>query len=302
VTTPNKPLAGVELGGTKCVCILGTGPDDIRAQERVPTTQPRETLAAIEAVLDRWRLEHEPFAALGLASFGPLDLDRSRASYGHITSTTKPGWRDTNLVARLQNRYNVPVGFNTDVNGAALSEGRWGAAAGLADFAYITVGTGVGVGLIVAGQPVFGCHHTELGHIRVARLPGDDWPGTCSFHGACVEGLVSGTAIEARVGMRPDLLTPAHPVWSQVAHTLGQLLHSIVLSTAPLRIIVGGGVMSAQMHLFERVRNELRTSLNGYIEADEIDKHLASYVVPPGLGTLAGPLGALLLAATAAAR
>jgi fructokinase len=301
VTVSTNLLAGVELGGTKCICILGTGPDDIRARELVPTTEPHETLNRIETILAGWRTEHGSAAALGVASFGPLDLKPDSPTYGHIVATIKPGWSNTEVAGRLGRRLAVPVGFNTDVNGAALAEGRWGGAQGLHDFAYITVGTGVGVGLIVAGRPVFGCGHTELGHVRVIRMPGDTWPGSCPFHGDCVEGLASGPAIAARAGVAPEQLPANHLVWESVAFALGQLLHTLVLATAPRRILVGGGVINARPHLFERVRENLRWSLNGYVEADEIDRDLVRYVVPPGLGALAGPMGALALAADAAA-
>ena len=297
MTGSTKLLAGVELGGTKCICILGTGPDDIRAQERVPTADPETTLTQIERVLTAWRARHSDIAALGIASFGPLALKRDSPAYGSITSTTKPGWSHTDIAGRLAKPLRVPTGFDTDVNGAALAEGRWGAARGLRNFAYVTVGTGVGVGLIVNGAPVLGCNHTEMGHLRIARMAGDEFPGACVFHGACVEGLASGPAIEARVGISADRLGPAHPAWDSVAHALGQLLHSMVLTTAPERIILGGGVISAQLHLFERVRAELRRSLNRYIEAEEVGAGIARYIVPPGLGALAGPLGALALAA-----
>lgn len=299
MTDSHGLLAGVELGGTKCVCVLGTGPEDIRAEERLPTTDPESTLSRIEGVLAQWRDQHGDFAALGIASFGPLDLAARSPTHGFIKATTKPGWSNTDVAGRLARRFAVPVGVNTDVNGAALAEGTWGAARGLRDFAYITVGTGVGVGLIVNGGPVFGCNHTEMGHIRISRLPGDDWPGACTFHGACVEGLASGPAIEARVGTTADRIPPDHFVWGTVAHALGQLLHSIVLATAPQRIIMGGGVMTAQMHLFARVRQELQQSLNRYIEVEAVTRGVERYVVPPGLGALAGPLGALTLAAQA---
>ena len=294
-----KLLAGVELGGTKCVCILGTGPDDVRAVERLPTGEREETLRQIEAVLDRWRAQHGNVRALGIASFGPVDLRPGSATYGYITSTTKAGWRDTDIAQRLARRVNAPVGFDTDVNGAALAEGRWGAAQGLDDFAYVTVGTGIGVGTIVRGRSVFGMSHTELGHIRVARKPGDKFAGICSFHGDCIEGLASGPAIEARAGMPGSQLPPDHPAWDFVAHGLGQLMHTMVLTTAPARIFLGGGVLAAQTHLFERIQQELKRSLNGYVEAPELEQGLAQFIVPPGLGTMAGPLGALALAADA---
>jgi fructokinase len=297
VSAGTKLLAGVELGGTKCVCILGTGPDDVRAVERLPTGEREETLQQIEGVLDRWRSQHGAPRALGIASFGPIDLRANSPTYGFITSTTKAGWRNTDIAQRLGRRVAVPVGFDTDVNGAALAEGRWGAAKGLDDFAYVTVGTGVGVGSIVRGRSLFGMNHTELGHIRVARISGDPFPGVCPFHGDCIEGLASGPAIEARAGMPASQLPPDHPAWDFVVHGLAQLMHTMVLTTAPSRIFLGGGVPSAQTHLLERIRQELKRSLNHYVEAPELEQGLAQFLVPPGLGTMAGPLGALALAA-----
>jgi fructokinase len=271
----------------------------VHASERVTTTDPATTLATIESVLDGWRMQHGPIAALGVASFGPLDMRPGSPSYGYITSTVKAGWSNTSIASRLAQRFAVPVSFDTDVNGAALAEGRWGAAQGLEDFAYITVGTGVGVGLIVNGRPVHGSNHAELGHMRPVRLSGDTWPGICTFHGACVEGLACGPAIEARAGLTPERLAADHPVWEPVSHALGQLLHTLVLATAPKRIFLGGGVMNAQEHLFARVRQSLQRSLNGYVQVDEVSAGIDRYVVPPGLGTSAGPMGALTLAANA---
>jgi fructokinase len=295
----SKLLAGVELGGTKCVCILGTGPADVRAQERLPTGEREETLRQIEAVLERWRAQFGSPRALGIASFGPVDLKPGSPTYGFITSTSKLPWRDTDVASRLGRRLGVPVGIDTDVNGAALAEGRWGGAQGLDDFAYVTVGTGIGVGSIVRGRPIFGMNHTELGHIRVVRKAGDTFPGVCPFHGDCIEGLASGPAIEARAGKPPSQLPAEHPAWDYVAHGLGQLMHTMVLTTAPQRIFLGGGVPSAQAHLFERIREELRRSLNGYVQGAQLEVGLDQYIVPPGLGTMAGPLGALALAADA---
>jgi fructokinase len=299
VSPSTKLLAGVELGGTKCVCILGTGPDDVRAIERLPTGEREDTLRQIESVLERWRQQYGAPRALGIASFGPIDLREGSPTWGFITSTPKPGWRDTDVAQRLGRRAGVPIGFDTDVNGAAFAEGRWGAACGLTDFAYVTVGTGIGAGSIVRGRSVFGLSHTELGHIRVARVPGDTFAGVCPFHGDCIEGLASGPAIEARAGMPASQLPPEHPAWGFVAHGLAQMLHTMILTTAPTRILLGGGVMSAQSHLFERIRHELQRSLNGYVEAPQVEQGLGKFVAPPGLGTMAGPLGALALAADA---
>jgi fructokinase len=300
VTHGSKLLAGVELGGTKCVCILGTGPDDVRAVERLPTgNEPEHTLRQIESVLERWRQQHGPARSLGIASFGPVDLRVDSPSFGFITSTSKQGWRHVDVAQRLGRKLGLPVGFDTDVNGAALAEGRWGAGRGLDDFAYITVGTGIGVGSIVRGRSIFGMNHTELGHIRVARKPGDTFAGICPYHGDCIEGLASGPAIEARVGGPASQLAPDHPAWGFVAHGLAQLLHTMVLTTAPRRVFLGGGVLSGQPHLFEKIQQELKRSLNRYVEAPELEQGLSQFIVPPGLGAMAGPLGALALAADA---
>lgn len=302
MSRPKPLLGGVELGGTKCVCLIGTAHDDIRAQRSIPTGgDPAATLSRIEDTLRDWQAAQGPIAALGIASFGPLDLEPRSMTYGFITTTTKPGWRNTDVARRLARAFDVPVGFNTDVNGAALAEGRWGAAKGLSDFAYVTVGTGIGVGLVVAGRPVHGFSHAELGHIRIVRRAGDHWPGACTFHGDCLEGLASGAAIEQRLGVRADSLAPDDPVWELVAHALVQLLHTLVLATAPQRILLGGGVMHAQRHLFERLRRELQLSLNHYIEAPQLGERIDEYIRPPQLGELAGPLGSLALAQDALA-
>lgn len=302
VSANHKLLAGVELGGTKCVCILGTGPDDVRAIERLPTGEREETLQQIESVFDRWRSQHGAARALGVASFGPVDLRTDSPTYGYIISTPKPGWDNTDVAQRLARKIGAPFVFDTDVNGAALAEGRWGGARGLDDFAYITVGTGIGVGSIVRGRSIFGMTHTELGHIRIVRKPGDMFAGVCPYHGDCLEGLASGPAIEARAGKPASQLPADHPAWDFVAHAVGQLLHTMVLTTAPRRIFLGGGVPSGQLHLFDRIRRELVSSLNHYVVAPELEQGIDQYVVPPSLGTMAGPLGALALAAAADAQ
>lgn len=300
--TPSQPqplLGGVELGGTKCVCIIGSGPGDVRDHVSIPTGERDSTLARINSVLDGWQAKHGPIEALGLASFGPLDLRPDSRRFGHITSTVKPGWEGTDVFGRLGTHRGIPVKINTDVNGAALAEGRWGAARGLDDFAYITVGTGIGVGLIVNGRPVFGCNHAELGHIRLARLAGDTWPGICQFHGDCIEGLASGPAIGARAGMPGSQVPADSPVWGPVTHALGQLLNTLFLTTAPRRILMGGGVVERRPELLAQIRERLVASLNGYLDLENLTGGVDQYVVPPGLGALAGPLGSLALAADA---
>lgn len=286
--TAGQTLAGVELGGTKCVCTLAHG-SKIVDQCVIPTRSPDETLAGIESALDGWR----GFDALGIASFGPVELRRSSAAYGRITTTTKPGWPGTDVAGRLARRFAVPTAFETDVNAAALAEIRWGAGRGFADFAYITVGTGVGAGLIVGGRPAGGYSHSELGHVRVQRLAGDDWPGACPYHGGCVEGLASGSALQARLGGRPlDQLTQSDPVWETVADALAQLCHVIVCAAAPWRIAIGGGVVSRQAHLLGEIETRLRASLAGYVQLPGPDP----YLVSPALGDNAGPLGSIALA------
>jgi fructokinase len=284
-------IAGIELGGTKCICLLATGPDDIREEVRIPTTTPEETLGHIETVLDRW----SGYQALGIASFGPVSIDRDAADYGSITATTKAGWSNTDVARRFAARAGgVPTGFDSDVAGAALSEGIWGAAQGLADHAYITVGTGVGVGLVMHGRPTSGMTHPELGHIRPTQLPGDTWPGICTYHGACVEGLASGPAIQARTGTRAPDLPLDHPVWDTVAHTLAQLLHILVLTGIPRRIVMGGGVITGMPHLLPLIRERLVASLGGY-GATGLIEPVEQFVVPAALGNSAGPLGAIVL-------
>jgi fructokinase len=300
MTAPRPLLGGVELGGTKCICFIGTAPDDIRGQVSIPTgSEPATTLHRIVDQLNAWQAIHGRIAALGIASFGPVDLAIHSSTYGYITSTAKPGWQFVDVAGQLSRAFGVPTNFDTDVNGAALAEGRWGAARELDDFAYLTVGTGVGVGLVVNGSVVYGFGHPELGHARLARLSGDDWPGACALHRDCVEGLASGAAIAARAGMPAEQLPLNSPIWQPVAHTLAQLLHTIVLATAPRRIILGGGVTQSRPELLDCVRALLLQSLNGYLALEEITGPIEKYIVAPGLGSQVGPLGALALATDA---
>jgi fructokinase len=285
--------AGVELGGTKCVAILARDADAVLAREAIPTTAPDETLGLIERVLLEWKRDHG-FGALGIASFGPIDLDAQSPTWGHILATPKPGWQGTNVAPRLRDSIGLPPAFDTDVNGAAIAEMRWGSGRGLGDFAYVTVGTGIGVGLIVDGKPTRGFGHCELGHVRVARLAGDHWPGSCPYHGDCVEGLASGSSIEARLGESPEGLPSDHPVWESVGWSLAQLCQTIVCAAAPMRIAMGGGVVLNHPHLLDRINERLVESLNGFIELPVSD-----YVCAPELDADVGPLGAIALAMTA---
>lgn len=283
--------AGVELGGTKCICTLASGPQDIREQHVVPTSDPGTTMKQIRTVLEAW-WQGPGFEALGIASFGPLGLDRARQDYGQVLATTKPGWPGADVAGTLARDFPVPMAFDTDVNGAALAERRWGAGRGLDDFAYMTVGTGVGVGLIVNGAPLRGFGHCEMGHLRVPRLAGDTWPSSCRFHDDCVEGLASGSALQlALEGRSPAELAPEDPLWARIVDAVAKLCHAMATSTAPRRIVIGGGVFAAQPHLMPRIEPALRASLAGYLVLPE-----GPYVVAPELGAQAGPLGPIALA------
>jgi fructokinase len=287
-------IAGIELGGTKCICVLATGPDDIVAEARVPTTSPEETLPAIEAVLDGWHRDHG-FAALGIGSFGPIEVDRASPRWGSITATPKPGWSHVDVARRLIRRFDVPAAFDTDVAGAALAEGRWGGARGLESFCYVTVGTGVGVGVISSGQPARGLGHVEAGHLRVARAPGDDWAGACVYHGDCVEGLASGFAVEKRTGRRGETIGADDPVWPLAAHALAGLCHNLVLTALPQRILIGGSVANHQPQIMDMIRTRLVESLAGYGQGPRIAEEIADFVTSPALGDQAGPMGAIAL-------
>lgn len=288
-------FAGVELGGTKCIAILARGPDEILALKSVPTTAPRETVGALEKILLGWK-ENQGVDALGIASFGPIDLHPDSPTWGRVLTTTKPNWTGADIAPRLAESLRVPVAFETDVNGAAIAEMQWGAGRGMRDFAYVTVGTGVGVGLVVNGLPTRGFLHTELGHVRVTQREWDHWRGNCAFHGACVEGLASGPAIEARVAPRTiDQIGIDDPVWDSVAWALAQLCHAIVCAAAPGAIAIGGGVTERQPHLLARTEKMLIESLSGYMTLPREN----GYLVAPELGRDAGPLGAIALAMTA---
>lgn len=280
-------IIGLELGGTKCVASLARG-REVLDQRRVPTGDATTTVAALCAILDDWTTNH-PVAAIGVAAFGPIRTDPAAPDFGTFLATPKPGWQGFGLIEHLVRRYGLPVGLDSDVNGAALAEGRWGGAVGMANHAYVTVGTGVGVGLVVGHQTMAGRAHSEMGHIFVDRAPDDATPGCCPFHGACVEGLISGPAIAARAGRAGETLDEMHPIWNQVVHVLARLVHTIVLTTAPERVALGGGVLAVRPELILRVKEAAMASLAGYAQAPVV-------IGPPLLGDQAGPLGALALA------
>lgn len=296
-----SPLyGGIEAGGTKFVCAVGTGPDDIRAEVRFPTTSPTETIQkAISFFNEQQKLLHRPLTAIGIAAFGPLDPNRASATFGFITSTPKPGWQNADLAGEIRRAMRLPVGFDTDVNGAALAEGRWGAAHGLDTFLYLTIGTGIGGGGMVGGKLMHGLIHPEMGHIRLPHdRQLDPFEGACPYHGDCLEGLAAGPALEKRWGVRAETLAPDHPAWELEAHYLGLALSNFICTLSPQRIILGGGVMS-QPHLFPLVRARTVELLNGYVQSPQILQNIAEYIVPPALGAQAGVLGAFALAKAA---
>jgi fructokinase len=296
---PRAVVAGVEAGGTKFVCAIGTGPDDVRAETLVATSTPAATIArALDFFTTHARTM--PFAALGIASFGPLDLDPRSPTYGSITTTPKPGWADTDLVTAFRKPLGVPVAIDTDVNGAVLAEHRWGAARDVATALYVTVGTGIGGGALVDGRPVHGLGHPEMGHVRVPRDATDGFRGVCPYHGDCLEGLASGPAIEARWGRAPATLPADHPAWPLEARYLALGLVNLIAALSPERIVLGGGVMRAP-NLLARVRASVVELLGGYVPAPAVARDLDRYIVSPALGERAGLLGAIALAHEAVA-
>jgi fructokinase len=268
----------IEAGGTKFVCGTGSGPDDLTL-ETFSTTTPDETIGRAVSFL---RGSGE-LSAVGIGSFGPVDLRT-----GFITTTPKLSWQHCDLAGAVRRALGVPVGFDTDVNAAALGEARWGAARGLTDFLYLTVGTGIGGGAVVNGHVLHGLGHPEMGHVRVPHDPArDPYPGGCPFHNDCLEGLASGPAMQERWGQAASELPPDHPAWELEAHYLALGLATWVCTLSPQKIVMGGGVMQ-QEHLFDKARCQLVRLLNGYVAAPE--------VVPPQLGSRSGVLGAMVLA------
>ena len=289
------PIWGaIEAGGTKFVCAVGSGPDHLQ-EVRFPTAAPQETL---ERALEFFREHHarEKLAAVGIGCFGPVDPDPASPTFGAITNTPKPGWAHTDISGIIGNALGVPIGFDTDVNAAALGEYRWGAARGLDTFIYLTVGTGIGGGGMVGGRLLHGMLHPEMGHIPISHdRQRDPYEGFCPYHGDCLEGLAAGPALEGRWGKSAEDLGVDHPAWELEAHYLGLGLAVFICTLSPRRIVLGGGVMQ-QPHLLALVRQELRQTLNGYVQTPEILEGIERYVVPPGLGARSGILGALALA------
>ena len=290
-----KIYGGIEAGGTKFFCAIGTGPDDIRLQTQFPTTSPDET---ITRVIDFFHqsIEVHPLAAIGIVSFGPVNLDRNSQYYGYITRTPKPGWSHTNIVGTVNDALKIPVAFDTDVNGAALGEHLFGAGQGTDTFIYLTVGTGIGGGGMVNQKLMHGLVHPEMGHLHIPHdKQKNPFEGCCPYHSDCLEGLACGKAIELRWGISGEDLPVDHHGWELEAQYLALGLHNLVCTLSPQRIIIGGGLMK-HPSLLTMVRNNLIELLNGYIDNPQILENISNYVVAPALGDLSGVLGAITLA------
>ncbi len=292
-------FAGIEAGGTKWVVAVGDSPDNpdsIVALERFATTTPAETIERAIAFLRQF----SGLRAIGVGSFGPIDLHAGSPTYGFITTTPKPGWQNADVVAPLRAAFGIPVGFDTDVNAAALGEGRWGAAQGLDTVVYLTIGTGIGGGALVNGELLHGALHPEMGHMLMRRdVERDPFAGGCPFHGDCWEGLAAGSSMEKRWGVRAETLPDNHAAWALEAHYIAQGLVNLTYALSPQRFILGGGVMH-QPQMLRLVRAEVQRMVNGYLQIPQLNAAIYDYIVLPGLGDRAGVLGAIALAEQAA--
>jgi len=285
-------FGAIEGGGSKFLCAVGTGPRELVAEARIDTGTFADTMAGVLAFFAPYRAQ---LRAVGVCAFGPLELTAGER-FGALLETPKPGWSHAPLRATLADALGVPVAIDTDVNGAALAEHAWGSARGADPAVYVTVGTGVGVGVVVAGRPLHGLLHPELGHVRVARASGDAFAGVCPFHGDCVEGMASAPALRARVGAEPHTLDDAHPLWGFAAHYLVGLLHTIVLAYAPERVVLGGGVLE-RAPMLPALKSGLVRSLAGYVPRAQLGAAgIDAYLVRPAFGERAGLAGAFLLA------
>jgi fructokinase len=280
-------IAGIELGGTKTVVATGTAGGRVIEEFRFPTTLPEETLG----IAVRWLHERGNPEGIGIAAFGPIGIVPKRENYGKVLQTPKAGWTGFSLIGYLANAFpNARIVLDTDVNAAALAEARIGAGTGLGDVAYITIGTGIGGGVLSGGRLVHGALHPEFGHLKVPRMPGDDFPGVCPFHGDCLEGLASGPSIAARWGAPGHELHAGHPAWDTQAWYLAHGILALLAIVSPSRVIVGGGVCQAE-GLHRKINAKLAEIAAGYFPPVSA----GDYVVPPGLGQQAGICGAFFL-------
>lgn len=292
------PIYGaVETGGTKCICLAASSPNEIFAETCIPTGAPETTTQAIADFFIHFQARGKrKISRIGIAAFGPLDLDTKSENYGHILATPKQAWKNWDVAGEMQRHLNLPIVLDTDVNGAALGEHFWGAAQGLENFIYLTIGTGIGGGGMLNGKLMHGLIHPEMGHILIPQDKSiDPFQGNCTFHKNCFEGLASGPAMEKRWGKPAELLPSDHPAWDLEADYIARGLHTFICTLSPERIILGGGVMH-QAFLFEKVREKVRESLAGYVSSGAIFEKIEQYIVPPALGNRAGVLGALALA------
>ena len=283
-------ICGIEAGGTKFVLGIGDENGNIIVKETIPTTTPKETIDRCKAFI----LKHDP-DCVGVASFGPINLDKSSQTYGYITSTPKPGWANTPLIPEIQTIFKGPIGFDTDVNGAALSESIWGKGKNVSSCLYLTIGTGIGGGYVENNQCLHGLLHPEMGHILLRKHPDDTFVGVCPYHGNCFEGLASGPAIEARYHQKAQNLDQDNKVWEIEAYYIAQALVNYILILSPKVILLGGGVMH-QTQLFPLIRTQVKELLNGYIQHPSILNCDVNYITEPGLGDNSGLLGAIALA------
>ena len=288
---------GIEGGGTKFVCAVGTNPDNILDEIRFPTSDPETSISTAISFFREFEIREDvKLKAIGIACFGPLDPQPTSPTFGYVTTTPKPGWKNTDFAGIIQRTFDIPVGFDTDVNAAALAEITWGAAKGLESCLYLTVGTGIGGGAVINGQMIHGLMHPEMGHIRIPHdKVKDPFAGNCPYHGNCLEGLASGPSLEERWGQRGEILPLDHPAWKLEAHYLALALVNFILVLAPQRIILGGGVME-QAVLFPLVRTEVLELLNHYLNTPRLLNGIEAYIVPPTLGNKAGVLGGIALA------
>lgn len=283
-------LAGIEAGGTKMVCAVSDADLNLKGSAVFPTTTPEETIGEMINYFRKFDID-----AVGIGSFGPIDLDPKSPTYGYITKTPKTGWSDFDFVGAFKKAFGVPVGFDTDVNAAILGEVYKGAAYGCNNAIYITIGTGVGVGVYCNGGLVHGLVHPEAGHILLNRHPEDSFEGSCPFHKNCVEGMASGPAIEKRWGKSPKLLIENDKVWELEAYYIAQAVATYILTYSPEKVILWGGVMH-QDKLFDMVRSNVKEILNRYVHSEMVDSKIDQYIVKPALGEKPGITGALCLA------
>lgn len=282
-------FGAIEAGGTKFVCGIGDAEGNIEERISILTEEPEQTIRNVAAFFS-----NKGVAAIGVGSFGPINLDRDSPQYGYITSTPKQGWSNYPLLHSLREHFPIPFGWDTDVNAAAYGESIWGAAKGLDSCLYITIGTGIGMGICMEGNPVHGLVHPEGGHVLIRRHPEDEFAGACPYHHDCLEGLAAGPAIEKRWGLKGIELPSNHLAWEMEAYYIGQAITNAILMLSPNKVILGGGVMH-QKHLFPMIQREVQNNLQGYVNSDYLLKMIDQYIVEPGLGDNAGLCGALAL-------